>query len=69
MKDLDKLLIIAQTYSYTNGRFSARQLYDFIQLHNYRFHSDYTTRQIGRFLKKNKKFTSFEGQPVKYEAI
>lgn len=69
MKDRDKLMTIAQTYSFIRGEFSAYQLYKFIQEYNFKFHSSFTTRSIGTYLSRSSKFRKIEGSPVKYCAI
>lgn len=70
MKDDDKLITIAQTYSFMRGSFTAKQLYSFILSHNFKFHSDFTTRKIGRQLTRSKKFNKIEEKcKVKYEAV
>ena len=69
MKDRDKLMTIAQTYSFIKGEFSAYQLYKFILEYNFKFHSDFTARSIGTHLSRSSKFKKVEGNPVKYYAI
>lgn len=70
MNDVEKLITIAQTYSYIRGKFTAAQLHDFLSSHNFKFHSSgITTRQIGRQLSKNSKFSKTDKNPTKYEAI
>lgn len=70
MKDDDKIITIAQTYSFMKGKFTAKQLYNFILSHNFKFHSDCTTRKIGRQLTRSRKFNKIEENcKVKYEAI
>lgn len=69
MRDRDKLIVIAQTFSYLRGSFTAHQLYDFIQGCDYKFHSDFSARQIGRQLSKSKKFITIRERPTKYEVI
>lgn len=70
MKDDDKFLIIAQTYSFIRGKFTAKQLYSFLLSHNFKFHSDFTTRKIGRQLTRSNKFNKIEENcVVKYEAV
>lgn len=69
MRDFDKLMTIAQTYSYIKGSFTAKELYEFIRQNNYKFHSDYTSKQIGLNLSKSIKFKKIEEKPAKYEAI
>lgn len=70
MKDKDKLIVIAQTYSLLKGSFTAKQLYTFIQSYKFRFHSDFTTRQIGKQLTQSRKFNTLKDEnPVKYEVI
>lgn len=70
MRDDDKLLTIAQTYSFIKGRFTSKQLYSFILSHNFKFRSGFTTREIGRQLSRSRKFNKIEeNHEAKYEAI
>lgn len=69
MKDKDKLVVIAQTYSFIKGEFTANQLHDFIQANNFKFHSGFTPKMIGRFLSRNDKFEKNEAFTSKYRAI
>ena len=70
MKDIDKLIVIAQTYSYLKGSFTANQLYNFIQSSNFKFHTTgFSSIQIGRRLSRSSKFLVEEGKPARYEAI
>ena len=69
IKDVDKMIIIAQTYSYMNGAFTARQLYNFIIANNFKFHSDFTAKRIGDNLRRNIKFDVIKnGKTTKYKA-
>ena len=68
--DYDKLVIIAQTYSYINGAFTPRQLLLFIQKYNYKFHSEISQRRITQNLKRSSKFDMIKnGKTIKFEAI
>lgn len=70
MNDVEKLLVIAQTYSYIKGSFTSAQLYKFLQNYNFKFHSNgLTSRQIGRRLSNSSKFKKTGNYPIKYEAI
>ena len=70
IKDVDKLIIIAQTYSFLKGEFSVNELYNFIHKNNYKFHSDFTTKRIGSNISRSSKFKKTkEGFIPKYKAI
>lgn len=67
VRDRDKLLIIAQTYYYIKGRFTAHQLYSFLQSNDFKFHGNFSARQIGAILQRSNKFNRIKGSTAKYE--
>lgn len=71
MKDVDKLIVIAQTYSYMKKKpFSSSQLYSFINECNFKFHSEFSSKHIGIILSRNKKFKKIgKTTNIRYEAI
>lgn len=70
IKDVDKLIVIAETYSRIKGPFTANQLYDFLLQNNFKFHSDFTPRRIGVVLSRSSKFDAKKiGRWTKYNII
>lgn len=56
LKDREKLIIIAQTYSYIKGEVNSEILFDFIRNHNYNFKQEINRNNIGKYLGNSPKF-------------
>lgn len=72
LDDRERLITIAQTYSFIKGEFTAKMLYDFIMSNNYKFRTNgLTSRQIKTYVGSSKKFkiTNKNGTVYYYEAI
>ena len=57
LSDYEKIVMIAQTYSFIHGEFSSRNIVNFVISHNFNFKSNgITARVVTSYLNKSKKF-------------
>lgn len=56
ISDYNKLIVIAETYYYLKGDFTPQQLYNFIIANGFKFHSQWSAKQISLNLRRSSKF-------------
>lgn len=56
LTDIEKLCLIAKTFSYIKGEFTSEMIYDFLLNHDYTFKKEMDTGRIGVNIGRSKDF-------------